>query len=274
MNYTNFIRGLVKKNPQLKLKLKQAGSKMTPHQYMHQTISMTAMSILVIAALIFMVFNEDIIMTLILEAIAIIVLTPFAFKFWIGYVDVQIAKYGRELDRDLLFVSEYLLVTLESGLPLGNAIKQLSSLDRPGGKFFKRIYTDFKTGKDLEKALEDAAQYSASSSLKILLKRLRDSLNIGVDLTKVLNNFVEESSEKKILEIKAYSKKLNPIVMLYLLFGIVVPSLGVTFLIIGISIAAPGSPELLKYILVFIFMIMFTFQYFAYSTFKFSRSTL
>lgn len=274
MSYTNFIRGLVKKNPKLKLKLKQAGSKQSPHQYMHQTLTMTIMSILLFGILIFMIFKDEIIIMLLAEVAFLLVGTPILFKFWVGYVDVQIRKYGRQLDGDLLFVSEYFLVTLESGLPLGNAIQRISKLDRPGGKFFKRVYTDFKTGKDLEKALDDAALYSASEPLKVLLKRLKDSLSIGVDLKQVLNNFVEESSDKKILEIKAYSKKLNPIVMLYLLLGIVVPSLGVTFLIIGIALAAPGSPELLKYILIFVFMAMFTFQYFAYSTFKFSRSTI
>ncbi len=274
MNYTNFIRGLVKKTPNLKLRLKKAGSKMTPHQYMHQTVSMTIMSIILFGAIIIMMFKSEP-LKLILALIGFLTIgVPLLFKFWVGYVDVQITKYARELDGDLLFVSEYLLVTLESGLPLGNAIKRMSKLNRPGGRFFKRIYTDFKTGKDLEKALDDASQYSASESLKVLLKRLKDSLNIGVDLKQVLNNFIEEASEKKVIEIKSYSKKLNPIVMMYLLFGIVVPSLGVTFLIIGISIAAPGSPDLLKYILIFVFMIMFTFQYFAYSTFRFSRSTL
>ena len=274
MNYTNFIRGLVKKNPNIKSKLKKAGSKQTPHQYMHQTVSMTIMSLLLFGAIVFMIFKNQIPLLIVGELGVIVLGTPLFFKFWVGYVDVLIRKYGRELDGDLLFISEYFLVTLESGLPLGNAIKRISYLDRPGGKFFKRVYTDFKTGKDLERAIDEAAQYSASEDLKILLKRLQDSLNIGVDLKQVLTNFVEEASNKKILEIQAYSKKLNPIVMLYLLLGIVVPSLGVTFLIVGISLAAPGSAELLKYILIFIFMTMFTFQYFAYSTFKFSRSTI
>lgn len=266
------MRGIVKKNPQLKLKLKRAGSKQTPLLYINQTITMTIFSMVFLGILAYLFFNNN--FTNLLIAFLILVLSiPFVYKFNLSYVDVLISKYGRELDSDLLFISEFLLVTLESGLPIGNAIQRLSELDRPGGRFFKRIISDFKTGKDLEKALDEAAQYSASEDLKILIKRIRDSLDIGIDLKRVLENFIEESSEKKILEIRAFSKKLNPVIMMYLLLGVVLPSLGVTFFIVGAAILEM-TPDLLKFILIFIFLLMFGFQYFAYTSFKFRRSTL
>ena len=107
----------------------------------------------------------------------------------------------------------------------------------------------------------------------MLLKRLKDSLTIGVDLKTVLENYIEESSEKKIIEIKGYSKKLNPIIMMYLLLGIVVPSLGITFFILAATLLEM-TPQLLKLILICIFLIMFAFQYITYTLFKFSKSTL
>ena len=96
-------------------------------------------------------------------------------------------------------------------------------------------------------------------------------MEVGVDLRVVLENFILEASEKKLLEVKAFAKKLNPIVMMYLLVGIVLPSLGITFFILGAAMMEI-TPVLLKYILIFIFLLMFAFQYFAYSTFKFSKS--
>ena len=272
MIFTNIIRGLVKKNPQLKLKLKKAGSKQTPFQYIYQTLTMTIMSYFALAILSYFVFKEEFFMMLIVQGIVILFL-PFVYSFWFSYVDVQIRRYARELDSDLLFVSEFFLVSLESGLPLGNAIQRIAKLDRPGGRFFHKVFMDFKTGKDLEKALEDASVYSASDSLKILLKRLKDSLNIGVDLRVVLANFIEESSEKKIQDIRAYSKRLNPVIMMYLVLGVVLPSLGVTFFILAAALLEI-SAEMLKYILIFIFLIMFGFQYISYSSFKFTKSTL
>ncbi len=272
MILTNIIRIIVKKSPFLKLKLKKAGSKLTPFQYVFQTLTMTFFSTLTLLIFVFLLFKENIIYML-LGLLGTILLTPFLYRYWISFVDVQIRKYGREIDSDLLFVSEYFLVSLESGLPLGNSIKKISKLNRPGGNFFNRVYIDFKTGKDLEKSLEDAISYAPSELLKKLLKKLKDSLDIGIDLKIILENFIEESSENKIIEIKEFTKKLNPIIMMYLLFGIVLPSLGVTFFILGAALINMGT-EFLKYILILLFLVMFGFQYGAYSIFKFSKSTL
>jgi flagellar protein FlaJ len=275
MSYATFVRSLVKKYSFLSLKLKKAGSPLTPFQYIHQTISMTIMSLIVLMVITFLFFKSSgFFTTLLVELVLVIFGIPLLFKFYLGYVDVQIQKYGRLLESDLLFISEYILVTLESGLPLGNIIQRLSEIDRPGGRFFKRIYLNFKTGKDLDSALKEAVIYSPNDNVKILVKKLTDSLTIGVDLREVLSNFIEEASEKKIIEIKSYTKKLNPLIMMYLLLGIVVPSLGITFLILGIAVVSPGTPQLLQLILIFVFLFMFTFQYFAYTSFKFSKATL
>ena len=210
--YTNYIRYRVRKIPNLKLKLKKSGTKLTPFQYIHQTLFMTLLSYVALVVLLFLFFKRKTFLLFVTEFSSII-LIPFIYKFWLSYVDVQIAKYGRQLDDDLLFISEYLLVSLQSGLPLGNAIERFSRLKRPGGKFFKEIYMEFETGKDLENALLCGSDYSPSENLRVLLKKLYDSLTIGADLDVILENFISESSDKKIVEIKSFSKKLNPIII-------------------------------------------------------------
>lgn len=272
MILTNIIRGIVKSHPELKLKLSMAMSKQTPFQYVYQSFSMTILSTGACGMLIYL-FTKSNKYALLIGFFVLLLLIPFFFKFWMSYVDVQIRRKARELEGDLLFVSEYFLVSLESGMPLGNAIRNISRLDRPSGRFFKKVYTDFKTGKDLENALDDAIGYSSSLNLKILLKRLKDSLSIGVDLKKVLENFIEESSERKIIEIRSYAKKLNPIIMMYLILGIVVPSLGVTFFILAAALLQI-TPEFLRLILIALFLVMFVIQYISYSSFKFSKSTI
>ena len=272
MNLKNFIRSIVRNHPELRIKLKRASSKQTPFQYVYMAIVMTSFSIIGLGVISFLIFSEDI---LILGGflILLIIIIPIVYKFWFNIVDVQIKKQARDIDGDLLFISEYFLVSLESGLPLGNAIERISKLNRPGGMFFKKIYTEFQTGKDLEEALEEGENFCPNNSLKVLLKRLKDSLEIGVDLRKILENFIEESSEKKIIEVRGYAKKLNPVVTIYLLLGIVIPSLGVTFFILG-SAFLNLTPDFLDVILFGIFLAMFLFQYIAYTGFRFSRSTL
>lgn len=268
----NYIRGIVQNHPTLKSDLRKAASKQTPFQYIYQTITLSGLTIIATFFILIMVTKRD--PLYLMGGVALgFFLIPIIYNFFLNYVKVQIQKKGRELDGDLLFVSEYFLVSLESGLPLGNAIQELSKLNRPGARFFKKIYTEFRTGKDLEDSLMEGAKNCPSESLKILLKRLKESLSIGVDLRTVLVNFIEESAEKKIIEIRGYSKKLNPLVMMYLLLGIVVPSLGVTFFMLGATFIGL-SPAGLKLILIVIFLLMLAFQYVAYSGFKFGKASL
>lgn len=272
MSYTNLVRSIVKKHPELKGKLKKGNSKLSEFQYVNQTITVSAMFTFAIGFVIF-IFLKSNLQLLALGMIFTIFLYPMIYKFLFTLVDVQIRKYARELESDLLFVSEYLLVTLEAGMPLPNAIERLSKVNRPGGLFFKRIFTDFKTGHDFEHSLSQAIVYAPSDSVKVLVKRLKDSLVIGADLQMILSNFVKESSEKKVVEIKEFSKKLNPLIMMYLLLGIVIPSLGITFFTLGATVIEM-TPTLLAVVLAMVYLFMFTFQYLAYSSLKFSKSTI
>ena len=272
MAIKSIIRRIVFSNPDLSKKLKLAGMNMSPFQYVFQTLYLTFLFAGGLSIFFVILFSDSPMFLVSLIAI-ILVMIPLVYLFLFRLVDVKGAQLGREIEGDILFVSEYLLVVLESGVPLLNALEQLSKIDRPGGKFIERVLRDFKMGTDIEKTLKQAIEYCPSPSLKILLKKLKDSLSIGVDLDSVLANFVEEGAEKKLIEIRGYSKKLNPLVMMYLIFGIVIPSLGVTFFILFAAISAMGS-DLLRVVLGVIFVVMFMFQYFAYSSLKFTKSTI
>lgn len=265
------IRKIVASSPGLPQKIKLAGINKSPFQYVYQTLYLSILFVVGFITIFTLLFlGDDIYFILIAGTL---LAGPIIYFFLFQSATVKATQVGRELDGDLLFISEYLLVVLESGTPLPNALEQLSENKRPGGIFFERVLREFKMGKDLEQTLDEAIDYCPSDGLKTLIKRLKDSLSIGVDLEKILVNFVEESSEKKLIEIKGFAKKLNPLVMMYLVFGIVIPSLGVTFFILFAAISGM-SEGILKYILIFIFMFMFVFQYFAYTTLKFSKSNI
>jgi len=266
------IRKFVKKHPKLKDKLKKADSKYTPFQYMYNTLFMTIFTYIFLIVFLFIIFKKN--LTLFLYAsLGSILLIPFIYKFFLSIVDVQIEKLKRELDSDLMFVSEFFLVELSSGLPVGNAIENISKFNRPSGRFFKRVLLDFKTGVSLNKALENAYYYAPSRKFKELLKKMRDSLIIGVDLIPILKDFLDEASEQNLIKIKKFSKSINPIVLMYLLLGIIFPSLGVALFILG-SVMLNVTPALLKYILIAIFFLVFLFQYFSFTMFKYKKDVI
>ena len=67
---------------------------------------MTILSSIGLLVIIFLLLKSNI-FNLLLCLLGLIFITPLIYNFWFSYIDVQIRKKGRELDGDLLFVSEY-----------------------------------------------------------------------------------------------------------------------------------------------------------------------
>ena len=130
MNLTKIIRFIVKKNPQLKYKLRQTPGSLSPFQYVFKVLSMTAMTVAFGFVLVVLISRKDFMKFL----LGVLILFPFSFlawKFWFGIVDVKIKQFRRKLEKDLLFVSEYFLVSISSGLPIQNSVQNISYLKRP-----------------------------------------------------------------------------------------------------------------------------------------------
>ena len=142
--------------------------------------------------------------------------------------EVSIAKREREIDKDVLFAGRFLLVKLNSGKPLINALFDASESYGVAGGYFKEIVEDIKVGTPLEEALEKAYKTTPSRRFKKILFQINNALKIGVDVSQPLESILQEISQEQLLEIQKYGKKLNSIIMFYLLLAIVVPSLGIT----------------------------------------------
>ncbi len=277
MYLKNFLNNIVKKiifsHPELKNKLKKAQIAKKPKQYVLETIMSSFFLSFGYLVLVYLFLKDAEVLTFLMGIFSSLLFFLFSFFFFFNYVDVLIRQKAREQDTDLLFISEFFLINLESGLPIGIAIQNISFLDRPCSNFFRKIYLDFQTGSDVRMAIVNALTYTASENLKNLLRKIRDSLEVGINLKDVLNNFIEENSEKKLLSVRSYAKKINPLITMYLLLGIVIPSLGLTFFTIG-AVLVEMTPNLLIWTLIIIFLCMFIFQYIFYVMFKFGKETL
>jgi len=84
----------------------------------------------------------------------------------------------------------------------------------------------------LEKALENAMIYSPSEKFKKILFHVNNALKLGIDVTKPLKAVLEEITIEQSIEIKRYGKKLNTLIIFYMLSAIVMPSIGMTIFII------------------------------------------
>jgi archaeal flagellar protein FlaJ len=159
----------------------------------------------------------------------------FAFFFAMNMPQGVIRRRQKDIDKEVLFAGRYLLVKMESGTPLYNSLIDASKSYGVAGKYFREIIDDISAGTTIEDALENAREYTSSEYFKKIMWQLIAALKTGTDVTISLRNTLKSIAERQIIEIKEYGKKLNALMLFYMLAAIVVPSLGITLAILVAS---------------------------------------
>src|SRR3989344_5456037 len=127
----------------------------------------------------------------------------------------------------IVYAGIFLLIEISAGVPLFDAIKNVADNFEFIGKHFKDIVKRVEIGKPLEQALNEVMELTPSDNFRKLLFSVVNSLKTGADVSQSIEGIVEQISREKIIKLKEYGKKLNPIVMFYLIIAVIAPSLGV-----------------------------------------------
>lgn len=221
--------------PTLKRKMRIAHIDKTPEEYVAKNLSAAALIALVLTGAAFLFFKP---LGAPLWGLALVFPLFFLVMFHVlvKLVDVEMRKLAKEIDKDVLFAGRFLLIKLNSGKPLINAIIDASNSYGVANKYFKEIVRDIELGTPLEEALEKASRYSPSEKMRRILFQISNALNIGVDVTDYLEAILDEIASDQLNEIQRYGKKLSGITMFYMLFAVVIPSLGITMFITIVSL--------------------------------------
>jgi pilus assembly protein TadC len=230
-----FFQQIASKYPTLKRKLIIAHMNVTPEEYVKRSFISASMFSVIIAfgSLLFILgFGLPAIYSL----VALLLGFGLFFLLFMRRTDVRVRKLAKEIDRDVLFAGRFLLIKLNSGKPLMNAIIDASNSYGVANRYFKEIVRDIELGTPLEEALENASRYSPSEKMRRILFQISNALKIGIDVTTFLEAILDEIANDQLLEIKNYGHKLSGITLFYMLFAIVIPSLGITMFITVVSL--------------------------------------
>jgi len=217
--------------PKLKNQLRTANIKESPHGFIKKRMQFALVAALGISVLLFFMLStagKNLIVIVPGFFIAFILL----FVFLTNGPKVIIKKRERDINKEVLFAGRYLLVKLESGTPLFNALIDASSSYGICSKYFREIVDNVNLGIPIEKAIENAREFNASSYFKLVLSELLTTLKTGADVSDSLRIVLKDITTRQLIEIKAYSKKLNAFMMMYLMVATVMPSLGMTILFV------------------------------------------
>lgn len=232
----SFISALADRYPLLKKQLRMARIKQTPEEAIRDAVKTALIYGLGFFVLMFM-FIDSMGYNYLWLPVALVVSVYGFYRFSLLKIQGKIISRRKDIDKDVLFAGRYLLVKLNSGQPLMNALVEASNSKGVANEYFKEIVRDIKTGKPIEEALSEASEYSPSKKFKKILFQISNALKIGIDVTEFLEATLEEIANEQIIEIQRYGKKLSSVTLFYMLVGIVFPCLGFTIFIVIAGLA-------------------------------------
>ena len=233
MGFATLYNWIAERNKGLKLKLLQAGIRDSPKEFIRKTFFLSGYATFSIFIIFFLFFSS---MELKLKILIIFIGIPlfflFIFNYFMQYPDVIIKKKEREINKEIIFAGRFLIIELDSGLSLYNAMINLGNNYEFVGKHFREIIERVKMGTTMEAAINEGVETVPSSSLRKILWQMLNSLKTGSDIAGSLNSVIAQVQNEQQIEVKEYGRKLNPLAMFYMMIAVIVPSLGMTMLVV------------------------------------------
>jgi len=158
--------------------------------------------------------------------------TLFGFFTYAKLPDIKAKKRVRELEKELPYALRHVLIEVKAGISVYQAIVSVSDGYGEASDEFKRIAKDMNSGLSEIEALERAVVRNPSMQFRRALWQIINALKSGSDVSKTLESLVDAIIQKQILSVQQYGKELNPYTLMYMMVAIILPSLGVTFMIV------------------------------------------
>ena len=170
----------------------------------------------------------------------------FIFLFWpivfllafflvFNRASSNIKDLDADIAKEIVFAGRFLIIELESGIPLYNALENIGNNYQYVGLYFQTIIEKVNLGTSIDDAITETIDICPSENLRKLLWQILNSLKTGSDTSRALNTVLENIVREQNIAMKEFGNKLNPLAMFYMMIAIIVPSLGVTMLIVVAS---------------------------------------
>lgn len=256
--------------PELKDSLKRAGMQYKPDEFVKRTFLSAfyaTTGIVIFVVLILAKYTTLKGILLIFPPIIFIIL----FSYLLKLPHMKISKKEKDISREIVFAGRYLGIEIESGVPLYNAMVNVSKNYETIGQYFKEITDKVDLGTSMEDALNEAVELIPSKDFRRILWQIINSLRTGSDIGNSLSSVLDQVTREQGIEVSKYGRKLNPLSMFYMIIAVILPTLGITILIIMSSFI---EFELNLTILLVIAGLLAFVQFMFLSIIKFSRPAI
>ena len=155
------------------------------------------------------------------------------FLMQINYPKLTANRRMKKLDLDLLSSLRAVMIQLNSGVPLFEAIVIISRQEFGEiSKVFRRATEEINAGVPQIEALESMALRNPSPYFRRAIWQIINGLKEGSTINLVIENVITNLTKEQIIQIEKYGSQLRPFAMFYMMGAIIMPALSVTFLLV------------------------------------------
>ncbi|HLD06110.1 MAG TPA: type II secretion system F family protein [Candidatus Nanoarchaeia archaeon] len=249
---------------EMDLILDQANMKVRAREYISVVLFSALASFIMLAAVAgFILFSFHARLWLPISLGSAAALALYFFFQGMFYPKVQTMRRVRDLERNLLPALRTFLIQLSSGVPLFDVLAVVSTENY--GEIaaeFRKAVRKINSGASQIEVLEEMAANNPSLFFRRAIWQIANGMKSGAEITTIIQQAISALSQEQVIEIQRYGSQLNPLAMFYMIMVVILPSLGMTFLIMILSFLSASSflTKLIFFILygiVVFFQIMF-----------------
>lgn len=230
-----YVESIEGKHKGLEAALREQGIRQNVHEFIQRMlIASIALAVILAITMTFLFFSVGLpVFNCIVFGLIIGVATYYvSFGEFINYPSRRAKSASKNIERDILSAARDMIISLRSGMPLFNAIVSISTGYADASKEFAKVVERVQLGLPLEDAIDQTAGETKSASFKRMMLQASTSIKAGADVIDALQSVIDQLAQERIIELRRYGQSLNAIAMFYMLFGIILPSMGIAVVVI------------------------------------------
>lgn len=170
-----------------------------------------------------------------------LVIGGIAFMYLMFIPKSQISKRSRLIDRNLEYMLKDMQIQLSSGVPLFDTIVNIARGQYGEcSKIADGIVQEVQSGRSMIEVLDDVGMWSPSEYLRKVMWQIVNAVKSGSDIIGALSIISHDIQLDKESKIKTYGQELNLWSLVFMLGAIIMPSMGITLLVILSSFVGAG----------------------------------
>lgn len=234
--FRGFTGKLAKLMPKLRVDLVETGLDVDADQYLGASIlnsaaTATLLFLMLLSSLLLLNAGLDRALWLSTASAAAIFLLFSAVL--IAYPSILAGKKAELMERDLIYALKDMLLEVSSGASIYMALNGVAESDYGEvSKEFHKVVGKANAGVPVEDALEDLAVRTRSEHLKNSIWQIVNAIKSGSSVEGILRELVKDLTVERRNKIRNYSQELNVMVLIYMLFAVVIPTIATTLIIV------------------------------------------